>query len=109
MAAHCFMYEFTDLGWHELGEDGVNAAKRRPGFVWHTGPGCVLLPDDTRICFLRCDTVTCMMGEVGPATRRSTCFLDLYVYCGLECLGSGFQFNVDVCDIRWYNFCARQL
>ncbi|CAL8465497.1 g5033 [Coccomyxa elongata] len=70
MAAHCFMYEFTDLGWHELGEDGVNAAKRRPGFVWHTGPGCVLLPADTRICFLRCDTVSCMMGEVLKKVAR---------------------------------------
>ncbi len=63
MAAHCFMYEFTDLGWRELGDDGV-APLRKPGFVWHTGPGCVLLPEDTKICFLRCDTVSCMMGEV---------------------------------------------
>lgn len=70
MAAHCFMYEFTDLGWRELGDDGVNSAQRRPGFVWHTGPGCVLLPGDTRICFLRCDTVKCMMGEVRYITYR---------------------------------------
>ena len=64
LAAHCLMYEFTDLGWHELGEDGANNPQRMPDFVWHTRPGCVLLPGDTRICFLRCDTFKCMMGEV---------------------------------------------
>ncbi len=63
MAAHCFMHVFTDLGWREMDEAGRTDGARKPGFVWHTAPGCVLLPGDARICFLRCDDAACMLGE----------------------------------------------
>ena len=63
IAAHCFLHEFTDLGWRELSEDGTTDGPRQPGFVWHTEPGCVLLPGDARICFLRCDVAECMLGQ----------------------------------------------
>ena len=63
IAAHCFLHEFTDLGWRELAEDGSTDGPRKPGFVWHTDPGCVLLPGAARICFLRCDDAECMLGQ----------------------------------------------
>ncbi len=70
MAAHCFMYAFTDLGWRRLEDDGGTRGTRKSGFVWHTDPGCVLLPHDTRICFYRCDKVQCVRDEV-----RSRCLI----------------------------------
>ena len=69
MAAHCFMAVFTDLGWRVMDEAGRTDGPYRPGFVWHTEPGCVLLPGDARICFLRCDNATCMLGEVWGQPR----------------------------------------
>lgn len=63
-AAQCFMSEFTDLGWWALDAAGATLGPRQEGFVWHTDPGCVLLPEDTRICFIRCDTADCVQKEV---------------------------------------------
>ena len=63
-AAQCFMYEFFDLGWWALDETGATPGPKQDGFVWHTDPGCVLLPEDTRICFIRCDEATCVQKEV---------------------------------------------
>ena len=70
IAAHCFMYEFTDLGWRALDAQGKTAGPKKEGFVWHTDPGCVLLPEDTRICFIRCDEFECVKKEV-RASRES--------------------------------------
>ena len=64
IAAHCFMYEFTDLGWRALDAQGKTDGPKKEGFVWHTDPGCVLLPEDTRICFIRCDEFECVKKEV---------------------------------------------
>ena len=58
------MYAFTDLGWRRLEDDGGTGGDRKPGFVWHTDPGCILLPHGTRICFYRCDKVQCVRDEV---------------------------------------------
>lgn len=69
MAAHCFMYEFTDLGWKALDASGQTSGPWKEGFVWHTDPGCVLLPEDTRICFIRCDEFTCIQTEVSHSIR----------------------------------------
>ena len=63
-ATQCAMYEFTDLGWWELDATGANPGPRQEGFVWHTDPGCILLPEDTRICFIRCDTADCVQKQV---------------------------------------------
>ena len=68
-AAQCFMYEFTDLGWRPLDAAGSTSGPREDGFVWHTDPGCVLLPEDTRICFIRCDEFTCVQKEVSRPGR----------------------------------------
>ena len=64
MAAQCFMHVFTDLGWRVMDEAGKTDGPHMPGFVWHTDPGCILLPGAARICFLRCDNATCMLDEV---------------------------------------------
>ena len=58
------MYEFTDLGWRALDAQGKTTGPKKEGFVWHTDPGCVLLPEDTRICFIRCDEFECVKKEV---------------------------------------------
>ena len=60
---HCFFYAFTDLGWHALEANGSSAGPRQEGFIWHSAPGCVHLPADTRVCFHRCDNATCMMQQ----------------------------------------------
>ena len=67
-AAQCAMYEFTDLGWWELDATGANPGPRQEGFVWHTDPGCILLPQDTRICFIRCDTADCVQKQASACT-----------------------------------------
>ena len=61
---HCFFYPFTDLGWHALEGNGSSAGPRQEGFIWHSAPGCVHLPADTRVCFHRCDNATCMLQQV---------------------------------------------
>ncbi len=65
--AHCFFYPFTDLGWHSLYPNGSSAGPRKEGFIWHSEPGCVHLPANTRFCFHRCDTASCMLQEARPA------------------------------------------
>ena len=60
---HCFFYPFTDLGWHALEGNGSSAGPRQEGFIWHSAPGCVHLPADTRVCFHRCDNATCMLQQ----------------------------------------------
>ncbi len=65
--AHCFFYPFTDLGWHSLYANGSSAGPRKEGFIWHSEPGCVHLPANTRFCFHRCDTASCMLQEARPA------------------------------------------
>ena len=62
-AMQCFMYEFTDLGWRPLDAAGATGAWE-DGFGRLMDPGCVLLPEDTRICFIRCDTAACVQKEV---------------------------------------------
>ena len=63
---HCFFYPFTDLGWHALEGNGSSAGPRQEGFIWHSAPGCVHLPGDTRVCFHRCDNATCMLQQARP-------------------------------------------
>lgn len=64
--SHCFFYPFTDLGWHKLDANGSSDGPREEGFIWHHAPGCVHLPGNTRFCFHRCDTATCMLQEARP-------------------------------------------
>ena len=55
----------TDLGWHQLDlQTGAAAPDRNPGFMGHDPPACLLLPDDTRACFLRCDDGDYMLESV---------------------------------------------
>lgn len=81
-AAQCAMYEFTDLGWWELDATGANPGPRQEGFVWHTDPGCILLPEDTRICFIRCDTADCVQKQVS-SIRTQPHFPDHHLCGGL--------------------------
>ncbi|CAL5228742.1 g11927 [Coccomyxa viridis] len=78
-AAQCAMYEFTDLGWWELDATGANPGPRQEGFVWHTDPGCILLPEDTRICFIRCDTADCVQKQVVERLSKASEKRDLLV------------------------------
>ncbi len=72
--AHCFFYPFTDLGWHALYANGSSAGPRKEGFIWHSEPGCVHLPANTRFCFHRCDTASCMLQEARAASFHTLGF-----------------------------------
>ena len=56
----------TDMGWHQLDlMRGVADPEKQPGFVGNKPPGCVLLPDHTRACFVRADEGSDMLDKVG--------------------------------------------
>ena len=69
-AITCFLFDMTDMGWHQLDPmRGVTDPEKQPGFVGDQPPGCVLLPDHTRACFVRADEGSDMLDKVSPPTR----------------------------------------
>ena len=70
-AITCFLFDMTDMGWHKLDlQQGVVDPARQPGFVKNDPPGCLLLPDHTRVCFVRADEGSYVLETVRPGNGR---------------------------------------